>query len=89
MVEIDPVKAKQLAELQKRRARARGMGGAAAVAKQKKKGKLTARERIELLLDKGSFQEIGMFAKNRNISYGEVVADGIITGYGEINGRRV
>jgi len=38
-------------------------------------------------MDKGTFQEIGLFAKNRNTSYGEVPADGVVTGYGTVNGR--
>ncbi len=85
----EDAKSRQLAELRARQARARELGGAEAVRRQKQKGKLTARERIELLLDKGTFQEIGMFARNRNTAYGEIAADGVITGYGAIDGRKV
>ncbi len=66
MTEDTEIKAKQLAELEKRRAKTKEMGGGENVAKQKKKGKLTARERIDRLLDKGTFREIGMFAKSRS-----------------------
>ncbi|MFC1899577.1 acyl-CoA carboxylase subunit beta [Chloroflexota bacterium] len=89
MPEDNEIKQKQMAELKKRRAKAEGMGGAERVAMQKEKGKLTARERIDCLLDKGTFHEIGMFARNRNTSYREILADGVITGYGEIDGRKV
>ncbi|MFC1952042.1 acyl-CoA carboxylase subunit beta [Chloroflexota bacterium] len=89
MVEDKQIKRRQLAELEKRRARAKEMGGKERVEKQKKQGKLTARERIDWLLDKGTFREIGMFAKSRNTAYTEVPADGVITGYGEIDGRKV
>ncbi len=55
---------------------------------QKSKGKLTARERIDALLDKDTFREIGMFAISRGASK-NIPADGVITGYGEIDGRKV
>jgi len=89
MPEDTEIKAKQLAELEKRRAKIKEMGGRESVEKQKKKGKLTARERIDRLLDEGTFREIGMFAKSRSTAYKEVPADGVITGYGEIDGRKV
>ena len=89
MPEDTEAKAKQLAELEKRRAKIKEMGGRENVEKQKKKGKLTARERIDMLLDEGTFREIGMFAKSRSTAYKEVPADGVITGYGEIDGRKV
>ena len=67
-------------------------GGAAGVEKQHKKGKLTARERVELLLDPGSFQELDAFVKHRCIDFGmeqkQILGDGVITGYGTVNGRR-
>jgi len=57
------------------------------------KGKLTARERIDLLLDKGSFEEIGMLVKHRSKNFGldkqTFLGDGVITGYGAVNGRLV
>jgi len=89
MSEDTETKAKQLAELEKRRAKIKEMGGRENVEKQEKKGKLTARERIDMLLDEGTFREIGMFAKSRSTAYKEVSADGVITGYGEIDGRKV
>jgi acetyl-CoA carboxylase carboxyltransferase component len=90
MTEDSQTKKKQLAELQKRREKIKEMGGSERVAAQKKKGKLTARERIDRLLDKGTFCETGMFAKSRGAaSSGEMPADGVVTGYGKIDGRKV
>ena len=89
MVENSQVKAKQLAELEERRRKIKEMGGKEGVERQKKKGKLTARERIDMLLDKGTFREIGMFGKSRSTAYKEVPADGVVTGYGEIDSRKV
>jgi acetyl-CoA carboxylase carboxyltransferase component len=89
MTENSQAKEKQLAELKERRVRIEEMGGPESVARQKKRGKLTARERINLLLDKGTFREIGMFAQNRGASYREVPAEGVVTGYGKINDRKV
>ncbi len=85
----DNRKKQQLDELELRRAQARELGGWENVVKQKKKGKLTARERIALLLDPGSFCETGMFARNRCRDYKAVPADAVITGYGKIDGRKV
>jgi len=69
------------------------MGGEKAVEKQHARGKLTARERIERLLDPGSFMEIGMFVKHRGTEFGmaekDLPADGVVTGYGTIDGRLV
>ncbi len=88
--EDSQAKERQLAELAKRREKIKEMGGKERVEAQKKRGKLTARERIDMLLDKGTFREIGMFAKSRSTaSYGEVPADGVVTGFGEIDGRKV
>ena len=68
-------------------------GGQARIEKQHAKGKLTARERLELLLDKGSFQEIGMFVTHRSTDFGmekqKVLGDGVITGFGKMSGRLV
>jgi len=88
MPEDAEIKGKQLAELEARREKIKEMGGSERVETQKKRGKLTARERIDKLLDEGSFREIGMFAKSRG-AIGEVPADAVITGYGQIDGRRV
>ena len=80
-------------ELHKKKEKILEMGGEAKVQKQHEKGKLTARERVEKLLDPGSFVEIGMFVKHRNTEFGldkmELPADGVITGYGTIDGRLV
>ncbi|MBI2851778.1 MAG: methylmalonyl-CoA carboxyltransferase [Chloroflexi bacterium] len=89
MTEEIEIKKQQLEKLEERRKAAMAMGGAERVETQKNKGKMTARERICALLDPGTFNEIGIFARNRNTSYGEVAADGVITGYGKVNGRRV
>ncbi|MCS6934787.1 MAG: acyl-CoA carboxylase subunit beta [Chitinophagales bacterium] len=68
-------------------------GGQKRIDEQHKKGKLTARERIDLLLDPGSFEEIGMFVEHRGRDFGidkEIyLGDGVVTGYGTINGRLV
>ncbi len=82
------VKKKLLAELKQRAEKIKEMGGSERVETQKKRGKLTARERIDTLLDKGTFREIGMFARSRGAD-AEVPADAVITGYGSIDGRRV
>src|ERR1035437_4635562 len=89
MTEESEVKQKQLDRLIEKRQTAAAMGGPDRVEAQKKRGKLNARERINLLLDPDSFQEIGMFAKNRNTAYGDIPADGVVTGFGKINGRKV
>ncbi|MET7246354.1 acyl-CoA carboxylase subunit beta [Methylobacterium sp. EM32] len=82
-----------LDRLDQRRAQARVGGGESRVAAQHKRGKLTARERIELLLDSGSFEEFDMFVQHRSIDFGmekqKIPGDGVITGWGTINGRAV
>lgn len=66
-------------------------GGAARIASQHQKGKLTARERIHFLMDEGSFEEIGMFVTHRSTDFNmdkeKYLGDGVVTGYGTINGR--
>jgi acetyl-CoA carboxylase carboxyltransferase component len=79
-------------ELEQRRERARAMGGTEAIAKQHARHKLTARERIDLLCDPGSFAEIGMLAHAHSLHAAEVPAektpaDGVVTGHGLIDGR--
>lgn len=68
-------------------------GGETKIAKQHEAGKLTARERIELLFDQDTFVEVGAFAEGRVSDFGlekkKVIGDGVITGYGKINGRTV
>ena len=79
--------------LEQMRAAARLGGGDKRIAAQHAKGKLTARERLELLLDEGSFEEWDMFVEHRCIDFGmqdqKVPGDGVVTGYGMINGRLV
>lgn len=78
--------------LEELRHQAREGGGEEAIEKQHGKGKLTARERLDLLLDPGSFQEIDSFMKTGKIRFGEVkefLGDGVVTGYGTVRGRLV
>ncbi len=85
--------ADKLKELREREAKIKEMGGAKAVAQQRERGKLTARERIDLFFDPGSFRELDMFVKHRGTLFGidkvEIAADGVVTGYGTVNGRQV
>jgi acetyl-CoA carboxylase carboxyltransferase component len=85
--------ADKINELKEREARLREMGGEKAVAKQREKGKLTARQRLGLLFDKGSFRELDMFVSHRCVNFGmekvEIPSDGVITGHGLVNGRPV
>ena len=84
------IKDRKLSELKERRDKIKGMGGKERVAAQEKKKKLTARARIDLLLDKGTFHETGIFVRNRNEgAYEDVPADAVVTGYGTIDGRKV
>ena len=82
-----------LTELGARRAQARAGGGERRVAAQHAKGKLTARERLELLLDPGSFEEFDMFVAHRATDFGmgedRPAGDGVVTGWGTVNGRLV
>ena len=68
-------------------------GGDERIEKQHEKGKLTARERIELLVDKGTFVELNPFIKHRTVDFGmdkqEGPGDGVVTGYGKVNGRPI
>jgi propionyl-CoA carboxylase beta chain len=80
-------------ELEKRRAQARAGGGERRIANQHAKGKLSARERIDLLLDEGSFEEYDMFVMPRPNDFMSadqgIPGDGVVTGWGTINGRVV
>ncbi|MEM1957502.1 MAG: carboxyl transferase domain-containing protein [Archaeoglobaceae archaeon] len=82
-----------LKELYAKRDKILKMGGDERIQKQHEQGKLTARERIELLLDPGSFVEINQFVEKRNTDFGldkmDLPADGVITGYGTVDGRPV
>jgi propionyl-CoA carboxylase beta chain len=81
----------RLTELEKRRSRAREGGGAERIAQQHARGKLTARERLDVLLDEGSFEEFDMFVEHRATEFGmankKIPGDGVVTGWGLINGR--
>ncbi len=81
------------ADLDRRRAESRAGGGPARVGRQHDKGKLTARERIEILLDPGSFVETGAFVRHQATGFGledqRPYGDGVVTGWGTIDGRTV
>ncbi|MEK6986514.1 MAG: carboxyl transferase domain-containing protein, partial [Candidatus Thermoplasmatota archaeon] len=80
-------------ELRRRKALAREGGGAERAEQQHQKGKRTARERLELLLDPGSFVETDAFVEHRATDFGmdkkRVAGDGVVTGHGTIDGRTV
>jgi propionyl-CoA carboxylase beta chain len=82
-----------LEELDKRRAQARAGGGPRRIESQHAKGKLTARERLDILLDEDSFEEFDMFVEHRSHDFGmekqRVPGDGVVTGWGTINDRVV
>src|SRR6218665_2108492 len=82
-----------LEQVEARRAQARLGGGQRRIDAQHAKGKLTARERIEVLLDEGSFEEYDMYVSHRCTEFGmaeqKVPGDGVVTGWGTINGRQV
>src|SRR5258707_4140901 len=79
--------------LEERRASARAGGGQARIDAQHKRGKLTARERVELLMDRDSFEELDMFVEHRSNDFGmeksHIAGDGVVTGWGTVNGRTV
>ena len=83
----------KIKELKEKQELAKLGGGEKRIESQHSKGKLTARERIALLMDEGSFEEIGMFVTHRSQEFGldrqKFLGDGVITGYGTINGRTV
>ncbi len=85
--------AAKLADLTRRVEQAVHAGSAAAVERQHAKGKKTARERIDVLLDEGSFVEFDAFARHRNTNFGaeknRPYGDGVVTGYGTVNGREI
>lgn len=80
-----------LHRLESKRAEARLGGGQKRIDQQHARGKLTARERLELLLDEGSFEEFDMFVEHRAVEFGmqdtKIPGDGVVTGWGTINGR--
>jgi acetyl-CoA carboxylase carboxyltransferase component len=83
----------RLEDLRERRARLEAGGGPEKVEEQHRRGKLTARERLGLLFDPGSFVELGLFARHRGRDFGldgrELPADAVVTGYGTVDGRVV
>ena len=80
----------EIGKLHKRREQARLGGGTKRIEQQHARGKMTARERIDKLLDEGSFQEIGQFALAKGALAGQgIYGDGVVTGYGTIDGRLV
>jgi len=83
----------RIAELDKARAKTEAGGGAKRVEKQHASGKMTARERLDGLLDPESFQEVGLFRRNRTTTFGlakaDIPADGVVTGFGTVLGRPV
>ena len=82
-----------LKTLREMRERAMEGGGTERIAQQHAKGKMTARERLALLLDEGTFQELGALATHNITDFGmdqqRFPGDGVVTGFGKINGRRV
>src|SRR5271169_5745507 len=82
-----------LLQLEEKRQRAAAGGGEKRIAAQHSKGKLTARERIDILLHPGSFEEWGMFVEHRSHDFGmadqKIPGDGVVTGFGTVNGRLV
>src|ERR671910_3584749 len=82
-----------LERLAARRAQARAGGGEARIAAQHARGKLTARERIDVFLDEGSFEEFDMYVEHRSTDFGmerqKIAGDGVVTGWGTVNGRPV
>jgi len=85
--------AERIKELREKEAQIKAMGGAKAVEKQHSTGKLTARERLDLFFDPGTFRETDIFVKHRCVNFGmekvEIPADGVVTGFGRVNGRVV
>ena len=83
----------QIQKLYDLKLKAQSGGGDQRIKQQHEKGKLTARERIDLLLDKGSFEEIGMFVQHNSTNFGldkqKFLGDGVVTGYGTVNGKLI
>ena len=79
--------AEKIRELREKEGQIKSMGGAKAVEKQRLSGKLTARERLDLFFDPGTFRETDIFVKHRCVNFGmeqvEIPADGVVTGLGQ------
>ncbi len=84
---------KILKQLEEKRAACYRGGGQVRIDRQHARGKRTARERLDVLLDEGSFEEWGLFVEHRATDFGldqrTIPGDGVVTGYGTINGRLV
>lgn len=93
--ESDYMTTKIVGELEKKRSKARLGGGTKRIDRHHSKGKLTARERLEILLDPDSFEETGMFMEHRCSNFGmgtkkdTIPGDGVVTGHGTVNGRLI
>ncbi len=83
----------KIRELEEKVAQLKGMGGEKQLKKQHESGKLSARERLDLLFDAGTFQELDLFVRHRAVEFDmpetEIPADGVITGFGKVEGRTV
>ncbi len=83
----------KIQELKQKEQEVLGMGGEKALEKRREKGKLNARERLNILFDEGTFRELDMFVTHRCTNFGmeniEIPADGVVTGHGKVNGRIV
>ena len=83
----------KIEQLRAKKAEAKLGGGEERIARQHAKGRMTAHERLELLLDKGSFREMDVFVTHNSNDFGlgeqRILGDGVVTGYGTINGRLV
>ena len=83
----------KIQELKQKERQIMGMGGEKALEKRRKNGKLNARERLDILFDKGTFRELDMFVTHRCTNFGmenvEIPADGVVTGHGKVDGRIV
>ena len=81
----------KIKDFESRKQKLMSMGGEAMVARQHEMGKLTARERLAVLFDNGTFQEVNLFVQQRANLFGldkkEIPGDGVITGFGKVNGR--
>jgi len=90
---MSTVKHRNLEELERRKRESELGGGEARIARQHAEGKLTARERIQLLFDRGSFQELDQLVVHRSNDFGmerqRIAGDGVVTGYGNVQGRLV
>ncbi len=85
--------AERINDYKKRKEKILQMGGPEAIEKEHKDGKMSARERVAYFFDPGTFTEIGMFVKHRTTNFGldkrEIPAEGVVTGFGKVNGRNV